>query len=107
MNRIFLLLKQMVQRDSITLLLGLFLAIIFILSTATKSFAQVIYNGTNEQRKTGVYKSEPVMKADNKDSVVEVVKQSDRVHVKTCVSFGDGECKPSKYFSTIVTEQVP
>jgi hypothetical protein len=77
-----------------------------ILLFATSAHAQVIYNGTDEQRATGIYKSVWVMKT-FPDSPVEITLEKPTedkdIKITTCVETENG-CEPSRYFITTITE---
>lgn len=81
-------------------------SIIILLLLCTPCFAQVVYNGTNEQRNTGIYKSITI-KANPKDSVVEISDvQKNKIISKTCASFEGQECKPSEHFKAKFSDSI-
>lgn len=69
--------------------------------------AQVVYNGSEEHRRTGVYKSITVIKTDAETGDVFIKQETekeDAVKIKSCVEYNGGECIESEYFQAIIKD---
>ena len=80
--------------------------ILALMLLCSPALAQVIYDGTPEQRRTGIYESVVLIKTDAESGMIKVeeVKQDADVSVTSCVEYNDGECTPSEYFKATITD---
>lgn len=86
-------------------LLALFITIF--VAPSNWSCAQVVYNGSEEHRRTGVYKSVTVIRTDAETGDVFIkqeTEQDDPVKITSCVEYNGGECKESEYFKATITD---
>lgn len=73
---------------------------------ASKCFSQVVYNGTPEQRKTGIYESVIIVKTDAESGMKKVVEdfQDQDIKITSCVELNDGDCIESEYFKATIKD---
>jgi len=83
----------------------IFISLLFCIGSLCE--AQVIYNDTPEQKRTGVYQSVWVIKT-QMDGPTEIIKekvtQDEDIKITTCVENEDGSCTPSRHFITTIVD---